>query len=131
MNLLERAKQEVKQKGSWLKEAELAQSIVKELPEDIQQLEMTGVDMVCGKQDAVKLDIFADYAKAEEVLSKHGLKTWTKNFSNFSGGYSLSGKAEINGIELRVCLYGTGTPLGCRVEEYQETVTRFRSICEE
>jgi len=128
MSILTEAQQGVKNRQEWLEEAQKALSIIMDLPAEIQQLKGTSD---ANSDGTVLLSLWGGEETAR-IVKKFGVKGLIKDFSKYSGTWNyINGTIDYGTFKIKVSVDGADEPEDCRVEPYTETVTRYRSICEE
>ncbi len=72
------------------------------------------------------------YTQSDEVMKQLKIYGFIGLVPKYDGyNWAASGKAIINDITVSVAITGLATPPKCYLEEYQETVTKYRAVCEE
>lgn len=109
-------------------------AILKDMPTCIKELDGFIYPVRTNVENELTTEILpiTVYSNSETVLQD--LKTL--GFIGFRPKYNGSwwaarGSAVINGISIVVDIGNLPTPPKCHLEEYTETVTRFRAVCEE
>jgi len=126
MNVVEAAEDQIKSRRQWLEDAYNAMALVESLPNGIEDLEGT-------------LDIANKFGKlvlhggdiAVAACRAAGAELDKPKMSSYSSSFSVSGRMKVAEYDVDITIYNLEVPANCRVEKYQETVTRFRAVCEE
>ena len=128
MKVFESAKALVLARTQSLKEAELARDLVSELPAEIQQLE--GFADVTG--DVFTVTHYGGGSQAERAWAFAGAKLRKPTLLEASGDFYRIGQLLLsNGRMVYIYISGVERPAGCEVEQYRETVTRYKAVCPE
>ena len=122
MNVLEAAEMQVKSRKEWLDDAYKAQALAKELPDKISSLE-GGLD-INGEVATLSLTGGDD---AVTVCKEAGVVFEKPKMAGYSSDFKVIGHLNI----FAIIIYNLEVPANCRVEEYKDTITRYRAICEE
>ena len=122
MTVIESAKNQVKTRREWLDEAYEAQTLVETLPPEISSLE-GGLD-INGEVATLSLTGGDD---AVTVCKEAGVVFEKPKMAGYSSDFKVIGHLNI----FAIIIYNLEVPANCRVEEYKDTITRYRAICEE
>lgn len=125
MNLKEVVEAKVKSRREWLEEALKAQELVNLLPEELPNLPAVHCDINSGELDLIFTG--AEAAKVLKLTGVIGLKSslsWGNHWSMVGGTLQLPG-----GIIAQIDISETPQPEDCHVEEYTETITRHKAVC--
>jgi len=126
VNIKESTKEQILDRKRWLEQAIAAGNLVNKLPEEL--LECNGhLDQNHGGSFSLTL-YGQDALKKAKMAGVQGL---TAKMTSEGHWYSIGGEIRIEGTTVKVEVYQIDQPLGCTIEEYTETTTRFRAICTE
>ncbi len=130
--LLERTEELIKRQQQYLDQAIKAKEMVNLLPPELQALNGEADTGWYGIDLKVEFNTFyndsADLLKIAKMAGVQGLQSKMYYPDNWHaiGELMLS-----NGLKAEIHLGHLPKPPACRIEEYQETVTKYKAICEE
>jgi len=129
--IIERADMVIKSRAEWLTGAEEAKRLVSLLPTELQALDGEGdcyAHHILTATFSANFNPQIDLLKVAKMAGVQGLAPkMLRPDSWFADGEI----ALPNGGEARIKLRSLPAPSMCRIEEYQETITKYRAICPE
>jgi len=127
MNLIESADDQINLMRRWLKEANEARELVEELPAEVKALNGS----VSLNGGTLSLTIYKSTVEVIQALNRLGV-AFGKARVAYSDDWCVSGEVTLTtGTKMKVTAHGIDAPVNCHIESYEETVTRYRSVCEE
>ncbi len=131
--LKERTELEIVAKRKSLKQAEDALELVELLPPELQELDGEADTGYYG--ETVRITFFQFYNKGIDLLrvckmvGTQGLIPKMSTPDNWTANGDLALPDEKGTV--KIIIFSLPKPLNCRIEEYQETVTKYKAICNE
>jgi len=127
MNLIESADDQINLMRRWLNEAKEARELLEELPTEVKEL--TGsASLTMG---VLSITVYKSTVEVIQALNRLGV-VFSKAEVSYSNSWYTTGEVTLaTGVKLKIVAYNIDAPLNCHIEEYKETVTRYRSVCEE
>ncbi len=129
--LKERTEEMIKTRANSLREASEALKLIELLPKELQEIDGEADTGYYGQ--LLRVSIWAGYNKDIDLLKF--LKTLgvqklaPKMIAPDS--WAADGEFAVDGKIVGIHVYSLPKPLACHIEEYQETVTKYRAICDE
>ena len=130
--LKERTQEALATKRRAVQEAEAALTIVDQLPEAIQQLDGEADTGWYGEK--LRLTFWHQFNPNVDllrVLKMAGVQGLVPKMGYAPEYWNANGEFILDGGKVAVCITGLPKPETCRIEEYTETVTKYRAICNE
>ncbi len=131
-NLLDDVKGDIKEARAKLDTLRITKKLLLDMPQELQELEGF-MYPIRDYEGNVTLPITV-YGGEEvlRLLQRLGFI----GFKRDNGGYSpnwqaTGGEAVINGVTVTATVSNVDQPAKCHIEEYRDTITRYRVICED
>src|SRR3990167_2401368 len=127
MNLTEMADYNIGQRKKWVQQAEEAKAFIAKLPVELQCL----VGELDGNADCTYvLTLYGEGAyRMAKMAGVQGLKRGLLYGKPSDTEWAAYGKATIDGATVIVRIYSLEAPPNCVIEEYQESVTKYKVTC--
>ena len=130
--LKDRTEELVRSREQSTNEAKAALALVSTLPEEIQLLD--GMADTGYPDELLRLSFYSNKAESEatlRTLKMAGVQGLTPKIGYAPDSWVAYGNFVVDGKKVTVQISGLPKPPTCRIEEYEETVKKYRAICNE
>jgi len=130
-NLRESADSVIKERKKWLEEATQAKKLLEQLPEEIIQLPGE-VDCYMYPDGEILLKVNVRGKNSHKVLKYNGIQGLRLTALSKDYFQMMDGKGVLpDGTKVDFTASNVDLPPNCKLEPYEELVTRFKVICPE
>ena len=117
-----------------LRALQQTKKLIASLPKEIQDIEGyigTAYWNALDEQWTLSVSVWSGGDESLRQLKTIGFVGFKPTYSESAENWSASGSIVTNDIKVSVHIHGLDMPSKCHLEPYQESVTRFKVVCED